>query len=562
MKTALLYSFTLREIVPHLESLCSLEKLDVSVKNFATYNLGINELANPQSELVQYAPDMLFVFLDFQSFIPNYLELLKEEKNVRELEIEKKLQELKGLLAAFRKNHSCSVVLHNFEVPTFSPLGIVDNKKFGLRSMVRELNMVLEREFDESSDIFIFDYENFLGFHGKKAAQDPRFYYVADMKLSSDLVPELAKEYLSYIRAAQGKVKKCIVLDLDHTLWGGIIGEDGFDSIKLGPKAPGKAFFEFQQILLSYFNRGVILAINSKNNPEDALEVIRNHPHMVLREEHFAAMRINWQDKATNIREIANELNIGTDSMIFVDDDSLNRELVKSVLPEVLTVDLPKDPSEYVNTFTKITELNTLQLTSEDTRRGSLYVSERQRRELKNETTNYEDFLKKLEMKVTIEKANQFTIPRLSQLTQRTNQFNLTTKRYTEADVTNFVESPEHEVYSIHVKDKLGDSGIVGCVITKKSGEITYIDSFLMSCRVLGRKIEGILLAHVLDEAKKNGSSQVVGEYKPTKKNVQTQHFYKNSGFLVEETTSEKESWKFSLEGYDAMFPEYVEVIR
>jgi len=560
MKIAVLCSFTLQEIVPHLKQQCTSENLDVSIKNFTTYNLGINELVNPQSGLLQYAPDMLFIFLDLQSLMPYSLDLLKENEDYRKQEIDKKLQELNGLLRKFQQSHSCTVVLHNFEVPTFSPLGIVDNKKFGLRSMVRSLNFALENEFVSSSNTFIFDYESFLSFHGKKNAIDPRFYYIADMKLSSLLIPQLAQEYVSYIRAAQGNVKKCIVLDLDNTLWGGIIGEDGFDSIKLGPKAPGKAFFEFQQILLSYFNRGIILAVNSKNNPEDALEVIRNHPHMILRENHFAAMRINWKDKATNIKEIAQELNIGTDSMIFVDDDSLNRELVKSVLPEVLTIDLPKDPSEYVGTFTKLTELNTLQLTSEDTQRGALYVSERQRRELEHEATDYDDFLRKLEMKVIIEKATTFTTPRLSQLTQRTNQFNLTTKRYTEADIVQFVENPSYNVYSVHVKDKLGDNGIVGCVITKNENLTTHIDTFLMSCRVLGRKIENVIINYILTEAKNLGSTSVYGEYKPTKKNMQTQDFYKDFGFSHEKTTPESDVWKFSLDGYTHSFPDYIEV--
>ena len=563
LKIALVSSFTLDNFSKVLVNSCSRENLSIEMKYRTSYNLGVPELANIASDISAFNPQILFFFIDLKTFIPHHLRILWKSKEEKENIINEKAAFLKELAQMFVKSHpNTIIVIHNFEVPSYSPLGILDNKEdLGMKTIVRELNHQLEKQFKNEKSIFVFDYDAFLSAHGKKNSCDQRLHYIADMKLHSELFPFLADEYLSYIKALAAKPRKCIVLDLDNTLWGGIIGEDGFDKIKLGPTPPGNAFVEFQEVLLSLFHRGIILAVNSKNNPEDVLQVLRDHPHMVLREQHFSALRINWQDKAANIKEIADELNIGTDSMVFIDDDKHNCLLVKSALPEVLTILLPDDPSLYVETLTQLNEFNTFQLTEEDALRSKSYAEERQRRKLREQFSDAHDFLRNLHMKATIKQADNFTIPRISQLTNRTNQFNLTTRRYSEADISQFHNDPAYYVCSIQAEDKLGDSGIVGAAIMKYGHDSAVIDTFLMSCRVLGRQIETVLLHHLLEQAKSSGVTQVIGEYIPTTKNAQTKDFYKDHGFSFHRDEQSSSLWHLDLTEYAASCPDFIEII-
>jgi len=329
--------------------------------------------------------------------------------------------------------------------------------------------------------------------------------------------------------------RKCIVLDLDNTLWGGIVGEDGFEGIQLGLKSTGKAFVEFQHHLLSLHNRGIILAINSKNNEDDALKVIREHPDMVLREENFACLKINWNDKVSNMKEIASEVNIGLDSLVFFDDDPFNREIMKKILPQVLTVDMPKDPAFYASTLMELTDFNVLKITDEDTKRGQMYLQQRKRTELSKSTVSLDDFLKELNIKVNIKKADKFTIPRISQLTLKTNQFNLTTHRYQEEEIKKFVEDDKVMVHCAEVEDKFGNNGITSVfVIKENSSDEWLVDTFLLSCRVMGRGIENAIMSHILNEAKRKNVKKVVANYIPTKKNIPCKSFLEDFGFKKE----------------------------
>jgi len=367
MKIAVVSTFTLHKLRQVLEDECKRENIDVQAKVYTSYNWCADEIGNKVSDLNQFQPEMLILFIDLKAFIPDYLHLVTKSDEEKIRIIAEKSNYMKELAMTFLKNNPKSIlIVHNLEIPMFSPLGILDKKvKLGLKECIQQLNKRIEEELRSANNTYIFDYDGFLSKQGKKMSFDPRFYYIADMKLHEKMLPELAKEYMGYIKPVKSIFRKCIVVDLDNTLWGGIIGEDGFDKIKLGPSPPGNAFVEFQRILLSLFEKGIILAINSKNNFEEALKVIREHPHMVLREEHFSAIRINWQDKATNMREIAEELNIGTESIVFIDDDKLNRLLIKTAFPEVLVIDLPDDHAFYPEAIMELNDFNTLQLTEE-----------------------------------------------------------------------------------------------------------------------------------------------------------------------------------------------------
>ena len=360
---------------------------------------------------------------------------------------------------------------------------------------------------------------------------------------------------MKYVIGYLGITKKCIVLDLDNTLWGGIIGEDGFNEIKLGPEPPGNAFMEFQRVLLSLHQRGIILAINSKNNFEDAIKVIREHPNMILKEEHFAAMCINWNDKVSNMKEIVKEINIGSDSLVFIDDDPVNREFVKSIFPEILVVNLSDDPSSYALEIENLIDFSVLKITDEDRNRGKMYLKQKKVIELEKTSTDLQTFLTQLDLKIIIKDVNEFTLPRVSQLILKTNQFNLTTKRYQEIDIQKMIKDPNFIITCVQVQDKFGDNGITGVFIIKKENKKEWrIDTFLMSCRIMGRGIEKGIMAYIINKAKGNKIEKINADFIPTQKNKPVENFLTDNKFKKEES-----SWTYKIKS-EIKLPEYLRI--
>ncbi len=319
--------------------------------------------------------------------------------------------------------------------------------------------------------------------------------------------------------------KKCIVLDLDNTLWGGIVGEDGFDGIKLSLSGPGAGFIAFQQALLDLYNKGVILAINSRNNYEDAMRVIKTHPNMILRQNNFAAARINWDDKASNLKELAKEINIGLDSMVFLDDDSVNRALVKAILPEVETPEMPSDPSEYVKFLIGLSYFDLTTLTDEDKMRGNLYVTERLRRESEKSFGNQQEFLKSLGLELQIFTDDPSQLARLAQLTGKTNQFNFNKHELSEKDIADFINNKDYRVFYGRLTDCFGDYGIISFAVVKKGAELWQIEQFLMSCRAIGRGVEEAFLAAIAKVAKDNQAKKLLITFVQTEKNKPAKDF-------------------------------------
>ncbi len=320
-------------------------------------------------------------------------------------------------------------------------------------------------------------------------------------------------------------MKKCLVLDLDNTLWGGVIGEDGIDNIALALTPPGNSFVAFQQAISDHYDRGVILAINSRNNPEDALQVIRTHPNMILKEHHFAAMRINWNDKAQNLRELAQELNIGLDSMVFLDDDQTNRELVRALVPEVEVPDLPTDFSKYTQFLNSLDYFPKEAVTDEDKMRGNLYVTERLRKEEEKAHASKEEFLASLNLELHFYEDDKESLSRLSQMTDKTNQFNIDKQPFTEAEISSFIDSSTHKVFHAKLSDKFGDYGIVIFAMVHITGSVWHIQSLLMSCRVFGRYIEDAFLSELLKRAFKEGAERVTINFRETEKNMPARDF-------------------------------------
>jgi FkbH-like protein len=537
IKVAILSSFTINGLEEAIRVKCA--ESDITC---ATYLCGYGQynqdILDQSSKLYEFSPDITFIIIDTRSVLSTlFYTPYTIPANDRRTYIDKRVADFVNLVKTFKNRTGSKLVLTNCSIPTYSPYGICEVRtEYGLKEMVYDFNARLADAFRSDPQVFLFDFNSFVSKYGEINVLDYRQFLVGDIKVSLSYIPHLAEELMGYIKADLGVNRKCIVLDLDNTLWGGIIGEDGFDRIDLSLKPPGMAFMEFQRVLLALYQRGVILAINSRNNEDEALRAIRDHPFMVLREEHFATMKINWSDKISNMKEIAQELNIGLDSIVYFDDDPINRELMSKAIPQIKTVDLPDDPSLYASTLMQINDFNTLVMTNEDRNRGEMYRQEHKRTELKRSSSNLEDFLKQLEIRVTMKKANNFTIPRIAQLTLKTNQFNLTTRRYQEEDVETLAQDHTKLIGCAQTQDKFGDNGITGVYIVNKNhvDKEWFIDTFLLSCRVMGRGIEDAMMGYILSKAKEEGVTKVKAEFIPTKKNKPCEQLLPNFGFKKE----------------------------
>lgn len=534
IKVALLNSFTINGLEEALRVKCAESKIDC-VTYLSGYGQYSQDILNPTSQLYEFSPDITFLLIDTRTILSSlfYTPYSVSTSHRREY-VDKCIEKLVNLEKSFTDRSDSKLVITDLCTPTYTPYGICETRtEYGIREMVRDLNVKLSSTLRNKSSVFIFDFDSFVSKYGEINVFDYRQFLFGDIKVSLDYIPYLAEEFMGYIKAYLGINRKCIVLDLDNTLWGGIVGDDGFEGIKLSPEHPGRAFSEFQRILLALNQRGIILAINSRNNEDEALRVIREHPYMILREDNFASIRINWNDKISNMRTIADELDIGLDSFVYIDDDPVNREVMSKALPEVLTVDLPKDPSLYAPTLMNLNDFNILSITIEDKQRGELYRHRQKIKDLENSASNLEEFLLELGIKIIIKRADEFTLPRIAQLVLKTNQFNLTTKRYKEEDIKKFAQDKNMLVGCAQTQDKFGDNGITGVFIVKKNTNRSEwtIDTFLLSCRVMGRGIEDAIMKYILNEARMEGITKVRGQYIPTNKNKPCEQFLPNLGF-------------------------------
>ncbi|MEK7524455.1 MAG: HAD-IIIC family phosphatase [Patescibacteria group bacterium] len=425
---------------------------------------------------------------------------------------------------------------------------VVCNKVFesGLSSNV---NNALNERFKDNPQIRVFDFNTWLESIGKEKHWNTKYRELGDMRLAPAAFPQFANELAAYLVPLAGKTKKCLVLDLDNVLWGRIVGEDGIQGIALGPEGEGKPFYEFQKYVKTLQERGVILAIASSNNEADVKEVFEKHEHMVLREDNFASIRANWNNKAQNIQEIAEELNIGLDSLVFMDDDPRNRELVRESIPEVAVIEMPTDPREYAKTLAEYKGFTSFGVTEEDKKRAAMYADEKKRRSFKEASIDMDSFLRGLGIAITMQPVSDASIARAAQLTQKTNQFNLTTHRYQEEDIRDML-TQGFAMWILDVKDKFGDYGLTGLAVACDAGEYWDIDTLLLSCRVLGKRVEEEFFSCVLNQLKSQDAKKVIGTYIPTAKNGQVKDFYQKFGFTKQQSGA-GEVWERDLASYE-----------
>lgn len=399
-----------------------------------------------------------------------------------------------------------------------------------------------------NSNLYIFDLKELIEKEGKNNMYSSKLWYLGGMKYSLLGEKVITLELKKIINAFVKTRKKCLVLDLDNTLWGGVIGEDGLEGIELSEFKEGARFKDFQKRIKEIKELGILLTIVSKNDESYVYEVFEKHLHMVLKKEDFIIKKINWKPKSQNIKEISEELNIGLDSMVFIDDNPVEREEVKSQIPEIIIPEFPVQTSELEGFILNIynTYFFTLEETKEDKQKTKMYFDNIKRTTEMKKSNSIEDFLKSLNTKVYIWEAKETDVKRTAQLTQKTNQFNLTTKRYTENNLKEFMKNKNYKVYIASVEDKFGDNGIVSVVIIKFENNKAIIDTFLMSCRVMGRYIEDLIIDYVEKECFQKGISLMGAFYFETKKNKSVKDLYERLGYKV--ISDEKTQKKYSLD--------------
>ena len=410
-----------------------------------------------------------------------------------------------------------------------------ENSNRSVTDAVEKYNQSLIHLSQTNPNVKILNFDKFCNQFAFSDLVDWRFYYTSQVQINPKLTEKFRYWLTKETDAIEGKRKKCIVLDLDNTLWGGILGEDDADGIQAGNTYPGNAFLDFQQKLLELSKRGVILAVCSKNNEKDVLDAWQQNPFLKIKGEQLAAWRINWNNKADNIVELSLELNIGLDSMVFIDDNPAERELVKQMLPMVETPDFPQRPYLLPDFFQRISSeyFQIYHLTHEDGQKLEQYKANAERLTFQKSFASFDDYLKSLEIVLDIQELDSMNLPRIAQMTQKTNQFNLTTKRYTDNDI-NALNAAGVLIYCMSVSDRFGDSGITGVAIIKviEKSRVAEIDSFLLSCRILGKNIENAFLQYILFQLKQLGYQQIFSTYVPTSKNNQVIDFYDKNGFV------------------------------
>ena len=530
------------------------------------FNQYRQDLSNADSAIYRESPDIVVLHLDAEDLFADCVrDPFNYDASARLQRAQQAFRETERYVAALRDRLPQALVIVNtlYLPPIHCLTGLEYHSSWGLSDLPAFYNRELARTAQQWPNVIVSDVASLVLKIGYNEWFDPRLWYLARSRLSGKAMKALASQTASVVLGWKGQSRKCLVVDLDNTLWGGVIGEDGLAGIILGEEGQGMAFAEFQQELQNLSRKGILLAICSKNNEEDALEVLQRHPSMRLRKEAFAARRINWQDKATNLRDIAAELSLGLDAFVLIDDNPAERSLVKAALPEVLVPDWPQDPTNFKSALLELAfrHFPRVALTAEDQLRTSMYRAHSDRRSRAISSGSLEEYYRSLDMRAEVGCADEFSIPRIAQLCQKTNQFNLTNRRYTEAEIRSMASTPDVMVVWLRLRDRFLDDGIVAAAILRQcDGESWVIDTFLMSCRVIGRTVENALLGHVCNRMRKRGARQMIGEYVASKKNSVVADLYQRLGFEKIQADAGITRWRFSLEQHTISIPEWIEI--
>jgi FkbH-like protein len=486
------------------------------------------EVHDANSELYRFAPDVVVILNAVQALRSRFGRRSGDAKAF----VEENLDTMTGVWDAVRKHTSAPIIQSNFVLPYERTFGNFDLKMpQSFYAVVAWLNEQIPSASQQRGHVLINDVDALASWIGRRFWFDDRLWDLSKYLCAVDHLPALARNIVNIVMAQRGRVIKCVVLDLDNTLWGGLIGEDGLEGIQLNSHGDGEAFYRFQLFLRELLKRGIVLAVCSKNEMANALLPFQKHPEMVLKQDDIACFVANWNDKAENIRHIRETLNIGFDSMVFLDDSPFERDLVRNLAPGVIVPDLPEDPADYVRAISELNLFETTTFSAEDLQRSELYRMEALRQSEQASFGSLGEFLRSLKMQMSLARFDPYHLPRIAQLIQRSNQFNLTTRRRTEADCADLMNDPSFIPLYAKLSDRLGDHGLIAVVILERlEGELAIRD-WLMSCRVLKRGVEQALMNEVFQQANGLGLARVTGEFIPTAKNHMVQDFFAQFGF-------------------------------
>ncbi len=495
------------------------------------YGSVMQVLADPVRFLPEKKPDVAIIWTRLEAVSPSFGRLLEGEKCTADTVLEE-VDSFVSLLLGLRGT-ARFVLVPSWTLPSdrkaFSLIGF--NDAAGWDRVLAIANLRLAQSLAGQSGFCVLNAQNWIARVGK-AAYSSKLWYFSKTPFSNALFKEAVSESKSALAGLLGRSRKILVLDLDDTLWGGIVGDDGWQNLSLGGHdAIGEAFVDFQKELKALSRRGVLLAIVSKNDEATALEAIDKHPEMLLRREDFVAWRINWNDKAANLAELMRDVNVGLDSAVYIDDNPSERARVRETLPEVLVPDWPEDKTEYVTALRALNCFNALSVSEEDRSRTSSYVAERERQSNLITVGSLDDWLRTLDLVVEVEELSTINLPRAAQLLNKTNQMNLQTRRMSEEEFVTWSREPGCKVWTFRVSDRFGDYGLTGLASLKVTGNDAFVADFLLSCRVFGKKVEDAIFATLVSEARAMGASLLTATYLPTPKNNPCLQFLERSGF-------------------------------
>jgi FkbH-like protein len=528
VKLAILGSFTTKQLTDFIDLFLFAAGVEANIFE-GEYGVFRQEIFDVQSEMRRFAPQVLFLATTWRDLAhhPNFASDAAEVSRV----VEAEYGDWAALWQKAHESLGCQIIQNNFTLPPWRPFANHETRQAGSpTSYIALVNQTFARS--APSFVIIHDVDHLASLAGRWRWDDPRFYHNAKLPCDPECLVDYAHSVASIIAAQLGLAKKCLVLDLDNTLWGGVLGDDGLGGIRLGQGDPaGESFLEFQRYAQSLRRRGVLLAVCSKNQRETAWDAFKNHPEMALRQDDFSCFMANWNDKASNLRAIAQQLNIGLDSLVFIDDNPAERAIVRQLAPEVAVPELPEDVIGYIRTIEQHRYFQVLSVGAEDYQRTAFYQADQGRQHVQSTAVDIETFLRSLEMKARIGPINVTTLERSVQLIHRSNQFNLTARRHSVAEVTRLLEDRAWITLTVSLSDRFGDNGLISVVLAHMSGEAFEIDTWLMSCRVLKRGVEQFVLNHLCSRASKCGLKVVRGEYIPTAKNALVRDHYAGLGF-------------------------------
>lgn len=499
-------------------------------------------------ELVQFHPDLIYIHTTGRNitFFPDMEDSLQgiEDK------LEAQMSHFRVMWEKLENTYHCPVIQNNFEFPFYRILGNRDSyDPHGKTAFIQRLNMEFARYAAQQEHFYIYDIQYESAAFGLDRWTDPSYWHMYKYAMSMQAIPDFAFHLSHIIKAVFGKNKKAFVLDLDNTLWGGIVGDDGLENLEIGQETSmGQVYQEFQGYLKEHKKIGVLLNVDSKNEEENALAGLK-HPEGILKPEDFIVIKANWLPKSQNLTEIASELNIGRDALVFVDDNPAEREIIRQHVPETAVPEMTDgdqvNPDQFIRILDKNAYFEVVTLSEDDKHRNEMYKANAMRKEQEESFGNYSDFLKSLEMEAVIRGFEPVYYSRIAQLTNKSNQFNLTTKRMTQAEVEQMAQDPGYITLYGKLKDKFGDNGVVSLVIGKKNGDTLELILWLMSCRVLKRDMEQAMLDTLVWQSRESGIRKLHGYYYKTAKNAMVKDFYGAMGFQKLSEKDGDSKWEY-----------------